>query len=63
MIDVLGLELKDAESIFKEHDISYTVVKTYSPKKLADADSARVVRQRLKSDSVELTVGYFKTKI
>jgi len=63
LTDLLGWRLTDALNVLEEQDIAYRIIETYAPKPLQVTDSARVIRQKKSLDAIELTVGYFKTKI
>ena len=62
-VSLLGMELGAAQNLLFALNIKYAVCFYYAKKPLPQTDSVRVIRQREKSDRVELIVCAFKTKI
>ena len=63
-LSVIGMDAEKAQRNLIEAGFNVQRVETASPRGVADADSARVIRVReLGNNSIEITVAYFKTSV
>ena len=64
MTEVVGLTLEDAKRRLEGAGLKVRITEYVSKRGVEDADSTRVVRQRMAGDDiVELTVSHFKTRL
>lgn len=59
VVDVVGLQLRNATQILEPMDFNICIIKTKAPKDVEEVGECRVVKQVVLGKDIELTVSYF----